>query len=265
MTRSIPPSLAGVVQHLEKRQPRLVTTAMLSGILADLDMTTDVYVVAQRLREKGWLLPTDRRGVWDFAPAAAGGPYSRREVGAPLRAFLADYPEARAALTFHAAAWHHDVADRAPRTIEVAAATREVARRLPGTVKVTFFDPRLPYDEIAGVPVLAVESVLVHMATKPSEVRSWASAEEWLPDLAAKATWQKLAIELDGRESAVRARTGYLLSGMRPDLAEYIRQTTTLRGKTWFGPRPHRLRYDKAWVVADTLLPFDPRQMRPVA
>ena len=37
---------------------------------------TATRTVATRLRERGWLLPTGQRGVWEFAPAAVAGAYS---------------------------------------------------------------------------------------------------------------------------------------------------------------------------------------------
>lgn len=42
---------------------------------------------------------------------------------------------------------------------------------------------------------------------------------QWLPDLAAELTAPVFAAELDGRSRAVSVRAGYLLSGLRPDLA----------------------------------------------
>jgi len=113
--------------------------------------------------------------------------------------------------------------------------------------------------------VLAVESVLVHMAAKPSAVRSWASAVEWLPDLAAELVWEAIAQELQVRPRAARARTGYLLTGLRPDLAERIGPLAETTSRTWFGPRGKPLRHDSRWQIADALLPFDPRTLGPVA
>ena len=113
--------------------------------------------------------------------------------------------------------------------------------------------------------MLAPESILVHMTAKPGAVRSWASALEWLPELVADLSWEELSVELADRPTATSARTGYLLQGMRPDLADAIRQSSPLRGKTWFGPRGHLRRHDNTWQVADTSLPFDPRTLRAAA
>jgi hypothetical protein len=265
MTRTIPPSMGGILEELELEQSPLVTSEQLARLVERDGLRTPARIVAARLRARGWLLPTGRRGVWEFAPAAVAGPFSRNDPVTPLRAFLAQRPTARCALTFQAAAWAHGYADRVPTHIEVAAATNELARQLPAVIAASVFDPRLDYEEVRGVPVLAPESLLVHMTAKPRAVRSWASALEWLPELAPELTWEHLSVELAGRPSATSARTGYLLQGMRPDLASAIGDLGLLHGKTWFGPRGPLLRHDNAWQIADTTLPFDPRTLRAAA
>lgn len=262
MTRTIPPSLAPILEDLELAQPVLVTLEQLTDLVERHGLGTPTRMVAARLRERGWLLATGRRGVWEFAPAALAGAYSRSDPVTPLRAFLARQPAARCALTFQAAAWAHGVADRIPGRIEVAAAKAALAARLPEVVSASVFDPRLAYQERREVPVLAVESVLIHMAAAPRAVRSWASALEWFPELAAEAVWDQIAVELADRRASVRARTGYLLQGLRPDIALRISDLGRPSGKTWFGPRGPLLRHDATWQIADTILPFDPRTLR---
>jgi hypothetical protein len=99
------------------------------------------------------------------------------------------------------------------------------------------------------------------MVTKPRAVRSWTSALEWLPELVGELSWEPLSIELANRPAAASARTGYLIQGMRPDLASAVRELGPPHGKTWFGPRGTLLRHDNTWQVADTSLPFDPRTL----
>lgn len=265
MTRTIPPSMGGILEELELEQPTLVTSEQLAQLVERHGLRTPTRIVAARLRERGWLLPTGQRGVWEFAPAAMAGAYSRNDPLTPLRAFLAQRPTARCALTLQAAAWAHGFADRVPTRIEVAAATTQLARQLPSDVAASAFDPRLRYQEQRDVPVLAPESILVHMTAKPGAVRSWTSALEWLPELAAELSWERLFLELANRPSATRARTGYLIQRIRPDLANAIHELGPLHGKTWFGPRGHLLRHDNAWQIADTSLPFDPRTLRAAA
>ncbi|WP_291382490.1 type IV toxin-antitoxin system AbiEi family antitoxin [Demequina sp.] len=261
MTRTIPPSLAGIMGDLELEQPTLVTSDHLAELVHRHGVLTPPKVVAARLRDRGWLLSTGRRGVWEFAPAAVAGAFSLSDPVMPLRAFLASRPGARCALTFQAAAWAHGVADRVPSRLEVAAATADLARQLPSTLAPSAFDPRLDYVVVRGAPVLAPESVVVHMATRPADVRSWASVLEWLPELAGMMRSDALSRELEGRSASITTRTGYLLQGLRPDIATSLHARATSKGKVWFGRRASLKRHDAYWQIADTLLPFDPRTL----
>lgn len=92
-------------------------------------------------------------------------------------------------------------------------------------------------------------------------MRSWTSAAEWLPDVAAEAPAAGVLAELRDRPATVAARLGYLLQGLRPDIAG---QVTAPQTKTWFGPRGPLLRHDNRWQVADTLLPFNPKDLEAV-
>jgi hypothetical protein len=261
LTRSIPPSLAPVLAELELAGADLVTSGQLEGLLRAAGVRTETRVVAARLRELGWLLPTGQRGVWEFAPAAVAGPYTRGGHTRLLRSFLAK-AEVACGLTFQAAAWALELADRAPASVEVAAATAHDARRFPSELDVSVFAPRLDYLAARGVPVLRPASILTHMATSPAHVRSWVSALEWLPDVAAEASSIDVLAELRDRSGTAAARLGYMLQGLRPDIAEQITGPST---KTWFGPRRTVVRHDNRWQIADTLLPFDPRTLAAVS
>lgn len=262
MIRSIPPSLAGILEDLELESPDLVTSEHLAELVVRHDLATPHRVIAARLRDRGWLLPTGRRGVWEFAPASVAGPYSRSDPLTPLKAFLSQNPDSAVALTFQAAAWAHEIATRIPATIEVAAGSALLASRFPTEVLASIFTPEVSPQIIRSVPVLRPASVMVHLAAKPRDVRSWASAVEWLPELAAEVDPDELDAELQTRPRSIAARTGYLVQAIRPDLAEAIRRQHPPRGKTWFGPRGSLLRHDNSWSIADTLLPFDPRTLR---
>jgi hypothetical protein len=261
LTRSIPPSLAPILTQLELQGADLVTFPQLDALVRSAGIRTATRNVADRLRKRGWLLPTGQRGVWEFAPAAVAGPYSRGGHTRLLRSVLAR-TEIACGLTFQAAAWAHGLADRAPARVEVAAATRQDARKLPDQIDVSVFAPRLGYIAANGVPVLRPASILTHMATSPAAVRSWVSALEWLPEVAAETPAADVLAELRDRPATVGARLGYILQGLRPDIAGQIIGPST---KTWFGPRRTVVRHDSHWQIADTLLPFDPRSLQAAA
>lgn len=152
-TRSIPPSLAPVIARLELEAADLVTTAKLDEIVKASGVGTATRTVASRLRERGWLLATGQRGVWEFAPGAVAGAVSRGGHTRLLRSVLAR-TDVVCGLTFQAAAWAHDLADRAPARLEVAAGSAPEARKLPDGLDVSIFAPALGYVTLKGVPVL---------------------------------------------------------------------------------------------------------------
>ena len=261
MTRTISTSLAGVLQSLELERPTLVSTEDLKRILEAENVRTPPRTVAARLKEKGWLLPTGQRGVWEFAPAELAGAYSSCEPVIGLRAYLVKHPDVSCGLTFQAAAWAYGYSDRAPIRPEVAVQNGNFSGIFPSSLSLSSFTPVLGYERIKDVPVLARESIVVHMCEKPSSVRSWESAKEWFVELAAFLEQEKIMTELSNRPQSVKSRTGYLLKKIRPDLAGFIYAEYKPKSKIWFGPRRKLLRHDNKWLIADTILPFDPERL----
>lgn len=238
-------------------QPQVVTMADLRAILERHQLRTDPKVVALRLRRTGWLLQTGIRGVWEFAPGAHAGPIGHGDPLGAVKAIAARFPALPVQIALSTAAWAGGFADRVPTTVEIAVSPGVVVpRSISSLVRVVRFESQLAPKRDRGVLVHRPETVLVHMAERPSDVRSWASAAQWLPDLAAGADPGQVTVELAGRTKATRARFGYLLQGLRPDLVAGLE--TDARTKTWFGPRGPLRRHSQTWQVADTLLPFDP-------
>jgi predicted transcriptional regulator of viral defense system len=261
--RTLPRGLAPIVEALELDQVSLVTIGLIEEIRLRAGLATPANVLASRLRARGWLLATPQRGVYEFAPGSHAGPLSRGILTLPLQAALRAQPRPDVGLTFQSAAWALGLADRAPSRLEVAAPNAKTASRLARVLgegaRVLVFTPHLPWETRHGVLVLSVESLLVHMAAHPRNVRSWTSALEWLPDIAADASPVRAVIEVTDRPASVATRLSYLLSGLRPDIADAVAPPP--RGKVYFGPRGRLLRHDATRQVADTLLPFDPRTL----
>jgi len=261
MTRSISSSLAGVLEKLELERPTIVTTEMLSDILREECIQTPTRIVAARLREKGWLLPTLVRGSWEFVPAASAGAYSSNDPLLHVKSMYAKNPKIEFGLTFQSAAWAYGVAERVPSLIDVATKDSSSAKILTNIASSTVFVPYLPYRTIKAIPVLAPESIVVHMTIRPRAVRSWQGSLEWFPELAEMLKLDLLLQELAARNHAVISRTGYLIQGLRPDIADELYKCFPPKYKTWFGPHTTLLRHDNRWLIADSLLPFDPRTL----
>lgn len=66
--------------------------------------------------------------------------------------------------------------------------------------------------------------------------------------------------ELGGRPRSVAARTGCLIQGMRPGVADAIMEASPPCSKARFGTGS-AIRNDERWQVSDSALPFDPREM----
>lgn len=256
--------MAGVLERLELEQPTIITSDILTQILGEEGVRTPTRIVAARLRKNGWLLPTSKNGVWEFIPASSAGPYSKNDPLLNIKALMAKHPNLKIGLTFQTAAWLHRVADRIPMRLEAAIDNPKISRLLDNNIVSSVFSPNLQYDIINGVFVLKPESIIVHMTTKPRAVRSWSSAIEWLPDLAALLDITSMQEELNNRSKAIKARTGYLLQRLRPDIAEVIYENSKPSTKSWFGTRATLLRHDNKWLIADTILPFNPKELEKV-
>lgn len=262
VTRTLSPVLGAVVESLELEQPQIVTMALLRDLVQRHGIGTDPRLVALRLRQRGWLLATGVRGVWEFAPGAHAGPYGHGDPLGGVKAAALRYPDLRLQVALSTAAWATGHADRVPGRVEVALPLGVRAPApLSAAARVTRFDARLEPVKVKGAKVHRPETVLVHMAHRPADVRSWESAVEWLPGVAADTDAALVIEELAGRPATTRVRLGYLLQGLRPDVAEPLQ--SAVKTKTWFGPRGALLRHSQSWQVADTTLPFDPATLRP--
>ena len=265
MARSISPQMAKVLERLELERPLLLTSKGLAAMLYEEGIATPAPLFAARMREKGWLLPTDLRGVWEFAPAESAGAYSSMDPLLPLKSFAAAHPNLQPALTGQAAAWALGLADRAPAIIDATLPNAPAKKPVtPENLRLLTFSPALPTVEAHGVASLSPDSLFVHMAARPTQVSSWQSASEWLPDVAFELMPERIAEELRERPQSVAARTGYLLQGMRPDISAAISLAMGPVSKVRFGPRAPSRRNDERWGIADTLLPFDPRDLEDV-
>lgn len=263
MARSIPPWLSGVVERLELDRPPLVTIAELEIICSELGIATPARVVASKLRDRGWLLATPLRGVWEFIPGENAGPISNADPLLPVKAFNAVNPEVDNVMAQQSGAWALGLSDRLPATKEVAFKAKPHVKT-PDGIKPLTYSWNLEPLERRGVRVLAPESLLVQMTHRPNSVRSWESVQDWLPDVAFEMEPEATLVELEGKPSSTWARTGYLLQSMRPDISDAISGAFRPRGKARFGAGAPVKRNDERWQVSDYALPVDPRDMEAV-
>lgn len=260
MTRSIPPSLATVLEWLELEKPEIVTTEQVREFCERVGVALPVSTVISKLAHRGWLLKTDTHGVWEFAPAERAGAFGSRDPLLGLKGVLATAPETRFSVCLTSALWLHDLMNRLPSRIEVALPPREyVPQGIRRSSQVLRFEPHLEPLKIQGVPTHRLETVLVHLAVRPTDVRNWGSVLEVLAELVQSIDRTDLGEELAGRSHAARARLAYLVSGVAPDLASILNVASA--GKVWFGPRAKTRRHNARWNIADTILPISPAEL----
>ena len=263
MARTISNSMSEILQELELESETYVSLQKLQDLATKYNVSSTPSLIAHRLKNEGWLIATPQRGIWEFAPASYAGAYSKNDPLTGIKAFMLANPDIRCYLCMQTAAWALGIADRLPVRTEVAF-SNSAAKHFPAHIKKYTYLPNLDPVIKKGVPCLAPESIVVHMASKPSSVRSWESAMEWLPDLVYETETEKLLQELESRPNSVKQRTGYLLQNMFPEAASGIRQSTDIRAKVRFGPREQAIRNDETWMISDTVLPFSPKEMEKV-
>lgn len=262
LTRSLPPSLAPIVAEFELEQAFLITMDDLARISRAAGIGSEPKLIAKRLRDLGWLLPTHTTGVWEFAPGAHAGPIGQRHPFREVKAALAAQPELDVAVCLTSALWAHQLLERAPELPEVAIPVGSSSPRgLARSSRVVRFDRQLPTVMLRGTPVHQPATILAHLATRPADVASWGAILDVLPDLVATTDEADLREELRYRPAAVKTRLAYLIHGVTPDLAHDLAETG--HGKVWFGPRGPLRRHHSGFDVADTILPISPALLTP--
>jgi len=193
-------------------------------------------------------------------PAEHAGPFSHGDRWLTLRATVDKQSDQPVCIALGSALWLLDLTDRAPDVAEVALPTGvHVPVALRRAYRVVRFDPRLALKQIRGLKVHGPATVLVHLAHRPSQVRSWGAVLDVLADLIAATSIDDVRAELEGRPHATWVRLAYLTAGVAPDLVE---QLDVVPGyKVWFGPRDRLRHHDATWNVADTVLPIRPTDL----
>ncbi len=114
MTRTISKGISGILEDLELENEAFVGLSKIESLAKKHGGESNPSLIALRLKKAGWLLPTDQRGVWEFAPAAMAGAYSRNDPLMEVKAFCLRHPDKRCFLCLQTAAWALGLADRIP-------------------------------------------------------------------------------------------------------------------------------------------------------
>ena len=254
--RSVPSSLAPVVEELELRQPSVVTRSLLNEIASHTQPNLGADALAERLVRLGWLLPLRTRDAWEFAPAARAGPYRSGDPWIELKALLEHHPESPVAVAFESAVWELGHSSHQPQSPVVA---HRRGWRPPKALdaRTVSFDWHLAPRSVRGLPVWTEATTLVAASVRPSAQGNWANADDWLPDTFREAIVDDVLKEARGRSGTALARLGYLAEWAgRNDIADQIEELLPSQMPvTYLGPREIRNRWNKRWRVYDAILP----------
>lgn len=252
--RDVTTKLAPLLQRLELEQPRVVTKAELRSSATAAGVTWPVEVVIRRLRERGWLLDLETRGVWEFAPAARAGAFGSGDPLIELRATLERDSSAQFAVAAESAAYLLGLASRRPE-LEVVGAPEGV--RLPKALRALRVVRWAPLDELLvkdGLPVWSTQTLIAFMAARPSGYRDWSNVGEWIAQAAREVTADTIGKELEGCSRAAWARAAYLVDrGGRSDTgARLLALAPPGAGPYHLGNRGVSGSYDKRYDVVDS-------------
>ena len=261
MTRSIPTSVAKIVQQLELDGDLLVTVDRLAEVIADVGLShqhADVRALAYDLQRSGWLGPLRTRGAWEFLPGARGGAYGSGDRFIEFRAQQTVDPDWGGVLAMESAASVLGLAQRLPEKEVVALPAHA---RLPKALthdwrSVHVAVPTRGVTSIDGMKSWNLEGLILGIAARPSAYEDVAGLGQWLPDAIRRVDVDALIAMLETANPATRQRTAYIVGAAGGDDARTAMVTNYPATETvWLGPRMAGASvFDAETNVNDTLL-----------
>lgn len=254
--RSVPRSIAGVLEALELDQPTLVTLDMLEQITADTASSASAQHAARMLREQGWLLPLRTPGVWEFAPGARAGALGGGDPFIQLRGRLATRP-IDVTVAAESAAWLHGLSTRFPERHVIAIPAGAKLPKSLDEFRVVRWSPADTLHDHEGLPVWSVATLLAFMGARPDRYRDWPNVSEWLTQASTNVSVDALRRELADQPRSGWARTSHLLSlGGQDEMADALFSSAPPgSGPFHLGPRSEPSKYSRRFEVIDHIFP----------
>lgn len=254
--RSVPRSVAPVLEALEMDQPTLVTLSLLDELIGETSSSTSAAYAARILRERGWLLPLRSPGVWEFAPGARAGAFGSGDPFIEIRARFATRP-IDVAIAAESAAWLHGLSTRAPEPHVVGASTEVNVPKSLDHFRIVRWLAEEPLDDHEGLPVWSVSTLIAFMGARPERYRDWPNVSEWIAVAAKRISVEALRNELADQPRSGWARTSYLLSvGEQHEMGEELLSGAPPGGGPFhLGPRDLKSKFSSRFEVIDHIFP----------
>jgi len=240
-TRALPRRVAGIVEHLELDQPRVVTMPELAQIAVDVGactMTNDASKLVYWLQDLGWLGSLRTKGAWEFIPGARAGAYGSGDRFIEFRAQRAVNLGWPGILAMESAAGLLGLSQRLP-DCEVIALPSQVAlpKALSEWRRVTVELPESAYMERDGLVYWTATGLIAGIAIRPSGYKDLAGLAQWLPEVAAQLNPEALIKALESAAPTALRRAAYLarLAGVDEIVATLLGGCSSA-GTVWFGP-----------------------------
>ena len=272
MARSIPPSIADVVEQLELEGAPVVTVSLLQSLLADAGKNLDdASKVAYELKRAGWLGSLHTRGAWEFLPGSRAGAYSSGDRFIEFRAQLTVDPEWPGVLAMESAASALGLAQRIPEKEVVAlppgttlpkaltSGWRSVAVPLPDVAVQRGAARGMASSRPGGtdLPTWTMEGLIAGIAIRPTSYRDVPGLAQWLAEAVVTVDVDRLKEVLIGAAAPVtaRQRAAFLLgAGGNDEACEELVQWVRPRSVAWFGSRRNDGVFEPRSQVNDTVL-----------
>ena len=186
-SRTLPKSLASIVEMLELEQPRIVTLKMIGGLALTLGQgekdLADLRRIAYRLESLGWLGSLRTRGAWEFLPGARAGAYGAYDRLIEFKAQKEVNPQWSGVLSMESAAAVLGLAQRLPKHESVALPRGHVLpKAMSEWRRVSIVLPKSGLTIIDSMPVWSLEGLLAGVALRPSAYYDLIGLAQWLPE-----------------------------------------------------------------------------------
>lgn len=224
MVRSIPKYLASIVEQLELDQVQLLTIKDIQRYAVFVGSTVQATRIAFELKNRGWLLPTSARGVYEFSPGANAGAYSTGGKLLDIKAVSLANPEIKWFYSHQSALYFHKIIDQMPDKPQITIKCNSIKNVPYSFTKLTHhvFDSQLEPIIINGNPVEQLETLLVHICAKPTSVNDWFIYEENIRNIWALCNIDKLRQELNEQSHNTKIRLKKLLRSIKNEVQRDI-------------------------------------------